>query len=432
MVFFSKLRVSALTGLGFAACGLAAPANAQTAGNAGLQDYFRNTVCNNPTGLFAARCMETFDPGVPDGDPNQFANISSDSESSLNPSQVSAAASNALARAEALAAETQERLEAVRDEENGEPGSGSGTIAGFGPWSVFANVQGEWFEQDRLAYANERGFDGDRIRGTIGADYRVNAGTRIGLMVTYEDYSLDFDKELPGVNFTPADSAGGADSETISLAAYATFSLADSAWFDASAGIGWSDNDFQRNAVFQPSTRTLQRDINAFGSADGDQYFVAFGLGYDYAAGPLSVGPYIRGRYVRSSVDAYVEEDANATGLQLAVSKQKAKSLTGLLGVNASYAISTSWGVILPQARFEYEHEFEDDARTTLTGFALDPNNTTFAVVGDSPDRDYFNAGLGLLFVLPNGIMPFIDYEVLVGYRNFDRHRLTAGLRVEL
>ena len=32
----------------------------------------------------------------------------------------------------------------------------------------------------------------------------------------------------------------------------------------------------------------------------------------------------------------------------------------------------------------------------------------------------------------PNGIMPFIDYEALLGYSNFDRHRVTAGIRFEL
>jgi outer membrane autotransporter protein len=130
-------------------------------------------------------------------------------------------------------------------------------------------------------------------------------------------------------------------------------------------------------------------------------------------------------------VDGYDENDRNNTGLALSVSKQKATSLVSILGVRGSYAISTSWGVILPQVRLEYEHEFEDDARATLTRFTLDTRNTTFAVINDSPDRNYFNGGLGLLLVLPGGVMPYVDYEGLVGYSGFDRHRVTAGLRLE-
>ena len=148
--------------------------------------------------------------------------------------------------------------------------------------------------------------------------------------------------------------------------------------------------------------------------------------------GALSIGPYIRGRYVRSKIDGYVEEDLSSSALQLAVGRQKATSLTSVLGTQLSYPISTSWGVIMPQARFEYEHEFEDDPRTTLTSFVNDPRGTAFfGVTTDAPDRNYFNAAAGLVMILPNGIMPYIDYEALLGYRNFDRHRLTVGLRLE-
>lgn len=406
----------------------AGPAQAQAAGNQAVQTFFEQTVCGPSVGsvpLFLARCSETNDNGV-------FANISSNSESSLNPNQAAVAASNALAKAQALAAETEARLEAIRGEDDGKPGASSGTIASFGPWGVFANFEGEWFDQSRQPNANERGFDGKRYRGTLGADYRLGAGSHLGLMLSYEDYKSTFDKELSGVNFDPGANAGGVKSNTIAATAFASFALSESGWLDAAAGYAWSDNTFRRNAIFQPSTRTLTRAVDATASADGKQYFVSLGAGFDLAAGPVSVGPYLRGRYVRSDIDGYAETDRNGTGLQLTVEKQKATSLTTVIGASASYAIGTSWGVILPQARLEYEHEFKDDARATITRFALDPNSVPFAVVTDRPDRNYFNAGLGLLFVLPNGVMPFVDYEALLGYRNFDRQRVTVGIRLEV
>lgn len=317
------------------------------------------------------------------------------------------------------------------DEEE-QDGGDDGYVASFGPWSVFANLEAEWFDQSRPSYANERGFDGDRVRGTIGADYRMTSKSHIGLMLHYEDFSTKFDEELPGTGFAPTGEAGSIKAETISATVFANFSLSDAAWLDASAGLGWSDNVFRRNALFQPSTRRFTLPVQTRGTADGKQFFASLGMGYDFYSGALSIGPYVRGRYVRSTVDAYAEEDLSGTGLQLAVGKQKAVSLASVLGVQMAYPVSTSFGVVLPQARFEYEHEFKDDARTTLTSFVNDPRGTVFfPVTSDAPDRNYFTAGVGLVFVLPNGVMPFVDYEALLGYRNFDRHRVTAGLRLE-
>lgn len=134
---FEKVRaIAAIGGIGIAIGTAGSPALAQSAGNADYQTFFGNTVCNMPSGLFLARCSETFDPSKPDGDPDQFANISGDSESSLNPSQTSVAASNALAKAQALAAETEKRLEGLRDEDNGKAGASSDKIAGLDRKSV--------------------------------------------------------------------------------------------------------------------------------------------------------------------------------------------------------------------------------------------------------------------------------------------------------
>jgi outer membrane autotransporter protein len=429
----SRIALGAAT---VAVSAIATPAMAQSAGNPAFQDFFTASVCgldstgegSPPSEALLARCADTFDPET-----QTVANISSDSESSLNPNQVAIAASSALARARSLAAEAEERMRDLRDEEEDEQtGGDDGYVASFGPWSVFANIEAEWFNQDRLAYANERGFDGDRVRGTIGADYRVNAKTHIGLMLHYEDYKSDFDDELPGNNFAPSGSAGSIKSETISATLFANASLSENAWLDAAVGLGWSDNVFRRNALFQPSTRAFTLPVQTRGDADGKQFFASMGMGYDFYDGALAIGPYVRARYVRSTIDAYAEQDLSGSALQLAVDKQKATSLTSVLGVQASYAISTGSGVVLPQVRFEFEHEYEDDARTTLTSFVNDPRGTVFfPVTSDAPDRNYFNVGTGLVFVLPNGVMPFVDYEVLLGYRNFDRHRVTAGLRLE-
>jgi outer membrane autotransporter protein len=330
---------------------------------------------------------------------------------------------------------TEAKLESLRDQENGKPSTDTGKIATFGRWSVFSNISGEWFNQDRQAYSRERGFDGHRYGGTLGADYRLDEGSRIGVMVSYSQYSMNFDQELAAPGFTPPTDAGGMKSKTFSAVLFATGNFTDNAWIDAAGGFAWSDNDFRRNAVFQPAnprspvTNTI---VNTAGSANGRQWFVTLGAGYDFTDGALSIGPYVRGTYTHSKIDAYSEQDVGAvSGLAMRVAAQEAESFVGIAGARASYSIGTSWGVIVPQARVEYEHEFKDDARTTITRFVLDPSNTPLAVSSDAPDRNHFNLGATLSLVLPHGVITYVDYEALVGYSDFTRNRVTAGLRVE-
>jgi uncharacterized protein with beta-barrel porin domain len=421
MTSASIRRLMAAGGLGAALMATTGAAQAQTAGNPPFQAFF-TTTCGSSTGALATLCA------VSNG-----GNLSTDSESSLNPNQTAVAAGNALAKAQALAAATEKRLEAVRDEADGKPGADAGTVAAFGPWSIFGSVEGEWFDQSRPAFANERGFDGKRYRATIGLDRRLSAASLIGIMLGYDDYSSEFDADRAGTAFTPQGDAGSVDSKDFTVTIFGSVALASSLWLDASAGIGFSDYDFRRNAQFQESSRTVpQTNVRTRGSANGREYFASVGAGYDLADGAFSFGPYVRGRFTRTRIDRYTEEDLGGSGLAMNVSASRATSLTSIMGGRASYAISTSWGVIVPQARFEYEHEFEDDPRATATSFVLDAAGNQFRVASDSPDRNYFNAGASLLFVLPNGWMPFVDYEGLIGYSDFKRHRVTAGLRVEL
>ena len=89
-------------------------------------------------------------------------------------------------------------------------------------------------------------------------------------------------------------------------------------------------------------------------------------------------------------------------------------------------------GVLIPQARIEWEHEFDRDAETADASYVLDADRNLYAFEGVDPDRDYFSAGIGLAAVFPGGWMPFIDFSGVFGIDDFERYRLTAGLRKEL
>lgn len=404
--------------------GLFAPssASAQT-----LQDFFFD-VCGgdgSATATLATRCAET---------PAGGGDLSGDSEASMNPGQNVTANDAALARAQALTEKSEERLEKRREETNGKMSavSGQGDDAEFGRLSLFVNGRAEFFDRDRDATDNERAYDGNTVGFQVGGDYRLSDRLVVGALIGVDRTDSEFEADAPGTAFTPGDSEGGVESDSYFLNVYGSYNVTDAIYVDGTVGIGHTDYEFERIAIFQESTRTVaQTNVRATGDSNGMQYSASFGGGYDFYRGAWGIGPYARVNYVRSEIDGYTESDANGTGLAMRVGDNDESSLTSVLGVQVSYAASTDFGVVVPQFRGEFEHEFRKDGQSVATSFAQDAAATTFTNASDGPDRNYFNVGASVVVILPNGWMPFFDAETLVSYDDLIRHRFTIGLRTE-
>jgi outer membrane autotransporter protein len=150
--------------------------------------------------------------------------------------------------------------------------------------------------------------------------------------------------------------------------------------------------------------------------------------GYDFHFGRFTLGPRLGMDFRENHISGYAER--GGTGLELAYDAQHQTSLTSKVGAYASAAFGTSWGVLVPQATFDWRHEFEDDQRPMYFRFVQDFARTRFRFQSDAPDRDYFNAGLGLVAVLPNGFAPFLNVREFFGYRKQSSTTVTAGLRI--
>jgi outer membrane autotransporter protein len=386
--------------------------SAGRAQNAQFQAYFA-AACVTATGALLARCQQT---------PGGLGDLSSDSESSLNPNQLVALNDAALSRAQATAREVQERLVADRDDR-------SETEQGSSGWSAFVHGRAQFLESE--ASSLERGFDADTYGFHLGADRRVGARGLAGLLFAYDRTDSEFDPDLPGVNFTPPGNDGTTDVDAYSLTAYGSLLLTDAIWAEASIGYGYTDYSFVRRAVFQEATRSIaQTDVSARADSHGNEGFGSAALGFDHAFGAAELGAYARLNYSFSSVSGYSESDSS--GLALRVSGEDQDSLTSVLGVRGSYAISLDFGVLVPQFRLEWEHEYLRDASGYESRFLEDAAAQVFTVRSSSPDRDTLNGGAGVLLVLPNGWMPFADYEGLGGHSQQSRHRVLIGVRKEM
>jgi outer membrane autotransporter protein len=303
---------------------------------------------------------------------------------------------------------------------SGGGGAGSDSIFASGRLGVFINGNVSLGDRDRTS--NQEGFDFQTNGITLGADYRFTDHLVLGAAVGYMN------------NNTHLDAGGGRlDADGYSLSLYGTFFQDSGLYLDGIASFGSIDYDQRRNIRY--NIESVSVDQTASSDFDGDQWSASFGGGYSFSRGALAFGPTARIEYVNTDVDAYEETMSNPTadggGWATRIESQEVDSFTLQLGGDLSYAISRSWGVLLPQVHVEWVHEFDDDAQSVVGHFLLDPSSTAFSLNTDSPDSDYVNLDLGVSAQFAHGRSAYINYRKLIGYRDLDMDSYSAGVRLE-
>ena len=119
----------------------------------------------------------------------------------------------------------------------------------------------------------------------------------------------------------------------------------------------------------------------------------------------------------------------DSTGIELIYDDQNVVSLTSTVGVFASMAISTGFGVLVPQAGAEYVHEFANDQRSVGFTFVDLTGRPRFLFQTDPPDRNFFNIGVGAVAVFSRGLSAYVNVRQLLGYSDRTATTVTIGLR---
>jgi uncharacterized protein YhjY with autotransporter beta-barrel domain len=312
----------------------------------------------------------------------------------------------------------------VQDSDAGEGGSRADEVeSGFGRWGFFASGIIGRAEQD--GDSRTPNYDYDTTGLTAGVDYRVNESWIVGAALGYTQQ----DTEL-------GDGRGDVDAKGWSVSGYTTWYNATNWYLDGVLSLGSNDYDLRRSIVYQivgSGGAITQVDQVARASTGGDQWLASISGGRDFQKGAWSFGPYLRASLQRVEFDSY-EEDLEAgpgSGLGLAVESRELKSMTGVLGGKVSYAMSRDWGILLPYAQIEWEHEFKDDPQQVATRFLYDPTGTIIRLEGSERDTDYFNIGIGLSAVFAGGRSGFLYYERTAGAEGLSQDSLSLGLRIE-
>jgi outer membrane lipase/esterase len=280
----------------------------------------------------------------------------------------------------------------------------------------------------------ETGFDFRQNTITAGVDYRLADWFVLGLALGHSNGSTDF-----------AQGSGRLDGNTNSGSLYGTFYDKD-LYVDFIGTFGHIDYRATRTSTFIVNTNSSplpgncaggECTIDTVGTTGARQLAFATSVGYGFHAGALSFGPDAAINYTGIRVNGFTESDPGQTGLALAYDPESGESLLFKAGGNASYAISTRFGVFLPEVRAHYVHEFENNQRTLQAHFVDDPTASSlqgpisrFVVFTDQPDRNYLDWAAGISAQFPYGISAFVDYSAVGAETAVHTSELAFGVRI--
>ena len=283
------------------------------------------------------------------------------------------------------------------------------------PWGIF--ITGGVSLGDQDATSNEPGFDFDSRGITFGGDYRFSEHFLLGAAFTFSNTLADQIRNAGEI---------GINGRSVSL--YGLVSPLDNLFFEWQAGYGINYYESKRNISFIAGGFIVDRQ--AIASYDGDQVSVLGAVVYDFHSDNFTLSPKGEVSYIYGNIDPY--DESRAGGLNLSVDEQEYESLFISAGVRLSYAIETSFGIVVPKLQFEVHHEFLDDVRTISQNFVAAPTGTSaFAIRSDEPaDRDFFTIGGGVEAHFGEHVTGFVDYSTLQGLDNVSNHSLSAGIRI--
>lgn len=312
-----------------------------------------------------------------------------------------------------------ERLRTARQaaEEGGTGGASADTLTDLGQGlSLFLSAGA-----DAVSHRNnefEDGYQSQVPTVTVGADYRLADWVVLGLAFNYTNFEGDYDD------------GGGFNDHSFGPLLYASFTPWQTSFIDVVLGYARQEYYSSRRASFFNGATTFGGSVS--GDRSGDQYSGGVLAGYDYPIGNVTIGPRLGVNVVHWQNDSF-EEDGN-TGLELRYSSLDRTSVQSSLGLTGTVAISTAFGVLVPQASAAWVHEYADDQRNIEARFVEDqrPNPSRFSFNRERPARNWADLGVGVSAVLPNGWQPFVNFNTIQGNENFTTYGGALGLRVGL
>ncbi|MCB1552912.1 MAG: autotransporter domain-containing protein [Xanthomonadales bacterium] len=288
-------------------------------------------------------------------------------------------------------------------------------------WGLFASASIGDGRRDTTSV--ESGYRSDSQQLTLGFDRRIDANWVIGAALGRTEFEADLDGD-----------SGDIDMDQTNALIYLSYS-AENGWVDGSFGFGNGELDQTRVARFEAVTddESLSAVDILRGSADTDLSFASVGAGYDFREGGFTIGPRLALEYAKLDIDAFAEQAVQGSdAFAVALDRQSIRSLLARMGLSASWTVSWSGGVLLPQIELHRVLQLEDEAEALTGRFVNDTQGPGFSLPTSPIDDRYAEAAVSLSALFPHGISGFISYRRLFSLQDTEQDYWSLGLRIEL
>lgn len=292
-----------------------------------------------------------------------------------------------------------------------------------GRFGVF--VLGTTGDGEKDASLLSRGFDYRSSSMTLGIDYMLSPSAVVGLAYGEGRTDSVFSGNTGSLDI---------DSQTVTI--YGAKALKNFFTLDAIVGIGDVETESVRKMNFIANGNRVDQSANSL--IDSEQKLISVGLTRAFE-GWLNVDLSARFNYVETDIGRFSEDiDASQPGFGLAleIDDYTLKSSTSDISLSLSKAFSTNWGVLIPQARLNWVHEFEDGDRQLRGRFLADTSTLDFRESGvqltngsgsnlfsvplERLDADYGNLLIGINALLPNQFSVNASLNKTLGISDFD------------
>ncbi|MER8753113.1 putative Ig domain-containing protein [Mesorhizobium sp. M1050] len=267
----------------------------------------------------------------------------------------------------------------------------SGTPGGFGTGS-FGHSKVTIWTGGSINIGERDGDDGYKFETTglsAGVDYRLNRAFAIGLGIGYGHDVSDI-----------GDNGSRSTGKAYTAGLYASYHPGQDYFIDGLVGYQWLSFDSQRYLTSGGGFATGERD--------GGQWFASVSAGRKFEIQEWQISPYARLDIAKATLDAFAESGDPSSALHYG--EQDISTTTGNLGLTLAYGFAADFGVVSPQVRIEYQHDFQGDSAITMN-YADMFGGPIYHTSIDGLGKDRFMLGLGV------NVQTVQDFNVRLEYR---------------
>lgn len=303
--------------------------------------------------------------------------------------------------------------------------------ADFSRWGGFFNTTYDW--GTRSATDSENALHSNAYEFTLGADYRATRGLVVGGILGFAKDDLSFNDLSNSVG-------GTLQTKGYSLMAYVQQEW-ESAFLSASVGDQWLQQELSRTGTFYDPVTTYSAPYQATGSTGGESVLAALSAGYDAHYKALTVEPYLNWQHRSTRINGFQEHGASGLesdgfthyDIDMRFDSRSVISTQGTIALRIQYAMTPSFGVLVPFLDAGFTHEFNASPYNVTGTFAgLYGSVPNFVLAADNPTQNFVNLAGGLTFVFKHGVQGYLRYRQVLDQRYVIDHAIGAGFRVEL